>query len=414
VTTAPAAAIASVLRHADALAKEISAMRGLPLRTAIAKDVVDKGELRRRLIAMSEGDKEADDLARESALLKHWGLIPREVDYRALVIDVLSDQVAGYYDSEIKRLTIANSVGTDADPDWAQMVLAHEIQHALQDQTFDLTKFRDLPRGEDDAATARVALIEGDGIAVMIAIMMARTGAVVPWTDPAMIRGISESLVDNADPSFASLPLVIREQLLFPYQAGFSFVAHLRRQKPWRAVDAAFRSPPVSTEQILHPALYERREAPIPVGKLTAPTCVPGAKASFETIWGELGFSIFLRTHGVDAAAAAAAAAGWGGDRVTLMTSPAYGDIGVARLRWDSEVDALEAYEAAVRALDNWIVGPMIEHTPFRSAWLATDGRVSFIEIRESALVIAHEVPLRAARRLPDDLWRVTAPFGPR
>lgn len=401
-----------LLLRADALAKEVSALRGLPLRTRIAKDVVDKIELRRRLTAMTTGVKETHELAREEILLKHWGLIPRDVDYRAMVIDVLSEQVAGYYDSERKSLTLLYDATEEQDPEWAEMVLVHEIQHALQDQTFDLTKFRDLPSGEDDAAIARAALVEGDGVAVMIARMWPRSGSDVLWTDPDMARSIQQSLADTPQTSFDALPLVIREQLLFPYQAGFAFVADLRRQKSWRAVDDAFRRPPVSTEQILHPELYRSNEAPIRLPKL-AVASLSRRSGRIETTWGELGFSIFLRSHNVAADLAAAAAAGWAGDRVSVVRADgatgaagASGELGIARILWDSEADALEAYEASVRAMDAWIVGPLIERTGNRAAWLHSDGRMSWVEVRDTALVIAHAVAIPLVQRLSMELWR--------
>lgn len=421
----PVTSPAPLFARADALAREIAALRGLPLRAPIQKEVVDKTELRRRLVEMTAAPKEAAALAREEVLLKHWGLFPEPQDYRALLLDVLSEQIAGYYDSRTKRLTLTDD--PSEDPEWSEMVLSHEIQHALQDQTYALEKFRDVPLGEDDAAMARLALIEGDGIAVMLEVMSARAGDQMMWSDDEATSALAAALTESTEPEQGGVPLALREALAFPYRAGFLFVAELRRQQPWRAVDAAFRRPPASTEQILHPAKYAQNEAPLQVPKLalsaaltnllarpaganaTSLPATAGSRPPVETVWGELGFALFLRSHGVDAKMAANAAAGWGGDRVAVIQAPGAAagvGTGVARMRWDSEADAREAQEAAVRAVEQWMFGVAYEHGPDRTAWMDAQARITFVERRGSSVILAHHVPLRAARMLTEELWK--------
>ena len=46
--------------------------------------------------------------------------------------------------------------------------LAHEIEHALQDQHFDLKTFATPIKDDGDRQLARSALVEGDGTAVML------------------------------------------------------------------------------------------------------------------------------------------------------------------------------------------------------------------------------------------------------
>jgi hypothetical protein len=132
------------------------------------------------------------------------------------------------------------------------MVLAHELDHALQDQSFDLHHFEDLPDSEGDAALARHALIEGDGVALMIEVLLARGHVPAPWSDPAVATQLVDAMGLPTGDSLDHAPLAIREEMLFPYRAGFAFVAAIRRRQPWSAVDAAFRRPPRSTEQIMH------------------------------------------------------------------------------------------------------------------------------------------------------------------
>ena len=192
--------------------------------------------------------------------------------------------------------------------------------------------------------------------------------------------------------------------MLFPYREGLAFVAALRRRQPWSAIDAAFKRPPRSTEQILHPEKYVADEEPVVVAP-PAPSALGTYKVAHSTVWGELGFQLFLRSHGIDAAIAAQAAAGWGGDRVVVL---AKGDrtIGIARFEWDSEADAIEAHEAAVRALDAAIVGGTIEHGELRTRWLALDGTIAYAERRGSSLMLAIGVPARLAADVERELTR--------
>lgn len=402
--------LAEILARTDAIAKQVSRQRGLPLKHKVEQEVVDRDELRARLVKLAAEYKTQTETRAEGLALARWGMIPLETDYLQLMIDLLTDQIAGYYDPKTKKLTINKAAG--ADPEWAEMVITHELDHALQDQTYDLDKFEDLPDTEGDAALARQALVEGDGVALMIELMLARKNVAPPWSDPAVARELERAMGLPSDDLLDRAPLAVREALLFPYRAGFTFVAALRRKQPWSAVDAAFKRPPRSTEHILHPAKYHSDELPIAV-EIDVPAALADYRVVHSTVWGELGFSLFVRSHGADVAAATRAAAGWGGDRVVTLLRGDDGRperaIGLARFEWDSEVDAIEAHEAAVRALDDAILGGTVEHGETRTRWLGFDGRVTVAERRGTSIVIAHGVPLRLFGAVQAELWTTTS-----
>lgn len=388
------------------LTQEVSKVRGLPAKTPIASDEVSRDELHARLVKLASDNKTAEDTRAEGLALARWGLIPASLDYTGLIVDLMTDQIAGYYDPDTKTLTINKAA--QSDPQWTEMVLAHEIDHGLQDQAFDLKAFEDVPDGEGDAALARHALIEGDGIAVMLEVLLARQHVAPPWANPAVADQLVRAMSAPTGDSLDKAPLAIREGMLFPYRDGFAFVASLRRRKPWSAVDAAFKRPPRSTEQIMHPDKYARDEKPVPV--------VAGALASLpeyarvhQTVWGEFGFSVFLRAHGITDEIAREAAAGWGGDRAAVYAkagdaNPAHA-VALARLQWDSEVDAIEAHDAAVRALDKTTPGATLANTDLATRWLALDGTVSFVERRGSAVMIGIGIPARTADAVIADAW---------
>jgi hypothetical protein len=402
--------LSALLARTDAVTKEVSKLRGLPIKKPIPNEVIDKDELRKRLLKIANEDKTKRETAAEGFALGRWGMIPLNMDYQAMLIEVLSDQIAGYYDPDTKKLTISKSAGDDGE--WAELVLAHEIQHGLQDQNFDLKKFQDLPDSEGDASAARRALVEGDGIALMIEVMLKRQGISSPWSNPAVADAIEKSMsVPGAGDSLDKAPVAIRESMIFSYRSGLTFVAALRRRQPWSAVDAAFAKPPRSTEQILHPERYLADDKPIPIA-IDIPAVLTGYSVRHTTVWGELGFSLYLRSHGIDPATAVGAAEGWGGDRAIVLArdgeTRAEKGIGLARTEWDSEADAIEAHEAAVKAIDAAVMGAVIEHTPNRTKWLTVDGQVSWVERKGPSMVVVHGAPLWAADKLATEIWTAT------
>ena len=110
--------------------------------------------------------------------LKLLGLLEPRVDLRDVSATVFGQGVAGYYDPRTKRLRIVRGAQT-TNPFLEEITLAHELTHALEDQRFGL----DLEdsSGSDDAALARLALVEGSATAVMFDL---RRAPLLRRTDP--------------------------------------------------------------------------------------------------------------------------------------------------------------------------------------------------------------------------------------
>src|SRR5207249_9382328 len=82
-------------------------------------------------------DEDAKRLRRSELVLKKFGLLPREFDLGKFLVALLKEQVAGYYDPKTKTVKLLDWVGAEQQ----KPVLAHELTHALQDQSFNLEKF---------------------------------------------------------------------------------------------------------------------------------------------------------------------------------------------------------------------------------------------------------------------------------
>ena len=399
---------AKLIARTDDIAAEIAKLRGLAIKEPIKRDVMTVDALRERLIVRFGEEYTAEEIAAEQLALERWGLVAPGVKIHDVLLDVLTEQIAGFYDPKDTTLYIAARPGDD-DTGWADMLMAHEIVHVLQDQHFDLEQLTDLPETEADAQLARQALVEGDGVVAMIELQLAREGIAPPWGMEDAVAMMSRTMeAGGGDDLLAKAPLVVRDLLMFPYARGLRFVAALRARHPWKKVDAVFQDPPQSTEHILHPETYLAGDAPHRIAAATPPS-LSGWRTVEETVWGEAGWSVLLREHGVDVDRAATAAAGWGGDRVLVYArAPAAGArdaVGVALTSWDSEPDAIELEEAAVLALDALITGVIVEAGRRRTVWLGVDARASIVERRGDQVLVVVGAPLPSLPKIADEVW---------
>jgi hypothetical protein len=347
--TEPVAAAVLVVK-AGQIAQDVSKLRGLKLKKPIVRGVMSKEEIRARIIEILDREYTPEELDSESLGLKRLGLIPEKTDFVKMMLDMLQDQIAGFYDQHEKKLYIAGWAQSGGD-----MLMAHEIDHALQDQHFDLDAFMSANRKNGDSVAARQALVEGDGMALMLEYKMAQAKQAPPWGNPMIMAMLRKGMVQGAA-NMASVPLALREGLMFPYIAGVEFVAHFRKHKSWKTIDAMYRKPPLSTEQILHPEKYESYEMPIEIAA-KQPSGLAGYSEKVSNVMGEKGVELFLRTHGVRDDRAVTAAAGWGGDRFAVYArhghkgSALAGTVGVWFTTWDEALDANEFFDALEHAL---------------------------------------------------------------
>jgi hypothetical protein len=343
--------------------------------------------------------------------MKRMGMLPAGADYKKLVIDLLTDEIAGFYDPWERQLYIAG--WQPRVPGFEDGVMAHEIAHALQDQHFDLRKLMKPVENNGDASAARQALVEGDGMALMVEFMM--PGSASPWSDPRVLRAMSASVASGGSATMLSAPLILREGLVFPYTKGLEFVAHFRKHHSWKRIDRIYRKPPLATEQILHPSKYETYERPDEI-KVARPAALGELVKHYDNVTGELGLALLLRQHGIPQAKAEIAAEGWGGDRMAVFAPKEHGGraagaVGVLYTVWDHEADALEFYDAMVDALPQLArgAGPVAAgDEPVAdglSLYQGTGGQFSVQRKGDAVVVIAGAAPT-AARQLRAQVWK--------
>src|SRR5262249_54427409 len=148
-----------------------------------------------------------------------------------------------------------------------RQVMAHELTHALEDQSFHIDPWIKAARPNIDAEQARQAVSEGSALAAMVDYSLRGQNLHVrDLPDVALlIRPGAEAEMEK-DPTLAKAPAYIRDSLLFPYLAGTEFSQQfLKAHTGWKDLNLLFENPPVSTAQILHPGLYLRGVKPLTV-----------------------------------------------------------------------------------------------------------------------------------------------------
>ena len=354
--TSSASTNEQLLADADKIAAKVSELRGLAIKQPIKRGVMNKEQITERLLLRVNQEYAPDEIAKEEVALKRLGLLPPNVVYLDVVIELLKSQIAGFYDPWEKQLYLMEGAGPMGGPE----VMAHEIDHALQDQHFGLKKWVTEVKKNADATLARQALVEGDGTALMLEYAMADKGAgAAPWGEPEFVQE-QASTIRMGLVLMADVPLFLRESLVFPYVNGLKFVGSARARRSWKEIDGFYARPPLSTEHIIHPEKYDDYEKPIEI-KAALPAVIGKYKRGYENVLGEMGLWLLLRQHGVEEGVAKGAVGGWGGDRIAVFTVPGKkGDkakadwasaVAVVYAVWDAPADADEFFAAAGQAM---------------------------------------------------------------
>jgi len=255
-----------LFRSVDEILNFVSKDTKLPIKNPVKRELAGREQVRRFVLTHMQEDKDAQRLQRSEASMKKFGLLPQEFDLRKFLVDLLEDQVAGYYDPKSKTVYLLDWVTPEAQ----RPVLAHELTHALQDQNFGLDnwlKVRDddqrdnpdnLDAGPDEEQAARQAVSEGQGMAVMMDYVLEPSGHSLADT-PSMGEIFKQNTLDRVSdsPIFASAPMYLREMVIFPYTYGLSFLEDLlTRGGKEMAFAGAFKNPPHDTREIMQPDSY--------------------------------------------------------------------------------------------------------------------------------------------------------------
>lgn len=352
----PAERAQASLARLPQLTAQLAKLRGKEM-TVVPASLQSEADFRAFAIGEAAKEMPPERGAAIGRALAQLGLLAEAVQLDQVLVDAAVSQAAAYYDPAQAAFFVVKLPNSDAEFD---VVATHELAHALQDQVFDLEAY--VPSTlDDDAATARRFVVEGEATLLMMMAPLAATGldatAMLPMLRPALAQFATLDPEDLAklsasDPAaaqaLASLPPYVITPMLDSYFGGADAVATVLAAGGWAAVDALYATPPASTEQVLHPAekLACGREAPVPQA-VPDTAAGKGWTSIHDGVVGELGVRIWGRVQG--ATDPMQVAAGWGGDAYRVFER---GDERLAlwATTWDTAVDA-EQFAAAATAM---------------------------------------------------------------
>ncbi len=345
-------------RRIAAILKKVAKVRGLAALRPVPGKVLDRtalvAEVRKK--AGLEYPKAA--IERDGKMMELMGFAPAPFDYLKELSKLLEAQLDGFYEPKNGTMYVAS----DLEGDGANLALAHELVHALQDQHYDLSKRSGYHPGQSDAIMAGSMLAEGDATSAMLDVSLKAQGGTALDLPETMFTSMLVNAMNVGDA--AAAPHILRSTLVLPYVDGTLFVHALRREGGFAKVDEAWRNLPVTTEQVLHPEKWASHEPALTVPPPTATALGAGFTRVDQDTVGEAGLRLALEEW-IGADGAKIAAAGWGGDRSgTFSSGDTWASVNLVVYDKDSGKGGDDTF--AKRAFDK--VKPGIEKVPGKVA----------------------------------------------
>jgi hypothetical protein len=240
---------------------------GYTKRTPIKHQLMGETEVKRQMLEEFSKSVEAQRLARSELVWKKFGFLPNNFDLKAFLDSASLKGLGAFYDPRTKTVNLLN---------WIEIseqlpILSHELTHALQDQNYDLMKWRGIDEQrlrqpsmrmaseEEEDGTARTAVVEGQAEIVHYDYMLKPYEKSLVDT-PQFMDLLEDAL--NRTSSYNTVvvhnePLLLKETGIFPYREGLNFELELLRAGGrGMAFAGAFARPPHDTHEILQPQAY--------------------------------------------------------------------------------------------------------------------------------------------------------------
>jgi hypothetical protein len=316
---------------------------GFPQHSTVKRQLVGHTEVENYTREQVGKDENAQRFARSEMTMKKFGLLPRDFNLREFLVRANGQQIAGYYDSDTKTISLLNWVPMERQ----EPILAHELTHALQDQNYGLKNWLKAGQAkepsakkdgspdsdDDDSGTARRAVVEGQAMIVYVDYLLAPLGRSLQNT-PGLIYQMEEPAVKAAADSqlLHDAPMILREAGTFPYREGLIFEGELLEKGGKKmAFSGVFSRPPRNTHEVLQPQAYLDNQKPSAV---LIPDLEPLVSDKFAVYdsggVGELDVRALLKTYGDKKDADNLSAAWQGGSYVTFRRTVKTADEGPA------------------------------------------------------------------------------------
>jgi hypothetical protein len=362
--------LANALARVPKIAQRVADLRHLPLKHPVPAAAQGQDEFKRYLDVQVKKELPVEKAAASVRALVRLGLLDKPIDLGKTVEDAMVTQAGAYYDPDTKKFYI---VIVPEDEMMLDVMSAHELTHAVDDQYFDLSAYTEDPTHSlsSDAQQARRFVAEGEATLVMIAYQLQVTAA-QDLFDPknrlaaGMIskfaaldpKQVAESVAENPElvaqlgpelkasiEAMSAIPPFILDPLFAAYSKGAGAVEAVREAGGWDAVAALYTNAPESTEQVLHPVekLITKRDPPVAITFAPVPKPLATWTELDQDVLGELLMAVYFENlHDPNPAAQVT---GWGGDRYVAYAS---GEkvVGLWMTTWDTDKDAERFFNA--------------------------------------------------------------------
>lgn len=373
-------------REMDELQQQVIELRGLQSSQPVERSLLTPDQLREKVINDFFEDYSEEEALEDTIVFLAFNLIDPDFELYDFFVDLYSEQVVGYYDDETEEMYVVGGSGFQGPE---RLTYVHEYNHVLQDQNFDieggLNYTEELCETDSEGCAAIQALLEGDS--TLLELIWLSVEATLEDQ-----REIFEYYGQSETPIYDNAPDFMKEDFLFPYQAGQVFVETLYLEGGWDAVNDAYGNLPLSTEQILHPERYPE-DRPVSVVLPDLVEVLGDGWREIDTgVMGEWSTYLVL-AFGLDEMArlsenaAIAAADGWGGDVYAVYYDDEGNTAMVLKTIWDTDQEAEEFKENFEIYSFNLFGDPVVTRAGHLE-WESEDGYTEFHIVADETIWI--------------------------
>ena len=367
---------------ANRIALDLTQISGMKLRHPVPCDYITKEKINAFLKERMKDATSPEEIRAEELALKKFGFVPQDFDLARTTVDLLTEQAAAFYDYNKKKLFITESTPSDTQ----EPVLAHELSHALADQSFNLARFIRQGRKSDDGSTARLAVMEGQATWLMSEYLARKSGQSLK--DAPALASVVSRLGEGAAgefPVYDNAPLYMRLTLVFPYATGMLFQNAVCERDGLEGFAEVFRRAPVSTQQVIHPEDYFSNVQPTQP-KLPDAHLPRGYKSLVGGALGEFDHAVLLEQF-LGKQQAAEIAPHWRGCNFELRENKKAGRVVLLyAAEWDSEESGLRYFAAYREVLEKkWKKMSVASETADSVTGSGDDGR---FELRRKGAIV--------------------------
>ncbi|TET12843.1 MAG: hypothetical protein E3J81_10045, partial [Dehalococcoidia bacterium] len=225
----------SLRQDLEQVSSDVVEIRGLTPKDEVEYRFVTSAQLREQFVSDFEEEYPQEEARIDQEVYVLLDLMEQDQDLYTILLDVLSEQIAGFYDYDLGELYVVSD-REELGP-MERVIFAHEYAHALQDQYFDLSSLPLEEEDNSDLSVAAVSLTEGDALLVQSSYMF-------DYLSADELQAVLEESQEAEMEKFEAAPRFIRESILAPYEEGLSFVLALGG---WEGIDQAYGDLPQST-----------------------------------------------------------------------------------------------------------------------------------------------------------------------